>query len=229
MPDSPTQRFMDPIDAAADQVGMPVLNQRSAWRGWLAVFIGALCLYGLTAARTIQWQDSGALVVRVLNDELVNPLGLALSHPLAYWLEKLAMVSLPLTPAHAAALVSALFGALAVAGIYWIGLHLTGNRTAALLAATGLAVANTFWRFSTTPESYTLVAAVLLFEVGTIVQWDRSRRPGWLIAAFLVNGIGFAIHNLALLTLPVVGLVGLSAPSNISGAGKICWPPLPYG
>lgn len=211
MSDISTQRYLDQISVPLEQIDAPTLRHYGVWRGWLVVFIGALCLYGLTAARTIQWQDSGTLVMRVLSGELVNPLGLALSHPLAYWLEKLAVIVLPLTPAHAVALVSALFGAMAVAGVYLIGLYLTGNRAASALAAAGLMVANTFWRFSTTPESYTLVAAVLLFEVTAIVQWDRSRRPGWLIAAFLINGIGFSIHNLALLTLPVVGLVGLLA------------------
>lgn len=174
---------------------------------WLAGFLVALCLYTLTAARTIQWQDSGYWVVRVLTGELRNNLGLALSHPLPYGLMWLAQRILPLEPPHAMALVSALFGAITIANVAAIIHQFTARCLPAILAAAGLLVAHTHWKLSTIPESYTLAAALLSAEVWLILLYTRSRRPRWLVALFATNGLAFANHNLALLSLPVIGLI----------------------
>lgn len=200
------------VNSVLESAGVHHENQAGRLlRGWIIAFVVAFVLYGLTAAPTIQWQDSGSLVVRVVTGQLINPLGLALSHPLIYWLFKVGTIVTPLSPAHVASLVSAFFGACAVASVYLIGFMLTGSRLAAVLGAVGLMVANTFWRLSTTPESYTLVTALLLLEVFSIIKWDRMRDSKWLLMAFFANGVGLAAHNMALLTLPVVGIVGLAA------------------
>lgn len=174
---------------------------------WLTAFGAAIALYTLTAARTIQWQDSGNWVVRVLTGELRINLGLALSHPLPYWFMWLAEKVLPLEPPHALSLVSALFGAITVANVAAIVRQFTSRALPAILASAGLLVAHTQWKLATIPESYTLAAALLSAEAWCMLLYARSRRPAWLVALFAANGLGFANHNLALLTLPVIGIL----------------------
>ncbi len=189
----------------------PDRKRLSVAAGWLLVFSGALVLYASTASRTIGWQDSGQFVLRVVRGEPTDPFGLACAHPLHFWLGTLAVRILPVQPPFAMALVSALFGALAVANVFGIVRTLTDNGRAALLAAVGLAVAHTFWRFSTFVEVYSISAAALTAEMWALVFWDRTRRPKWLVLMFLANGLGLANHDLALLTLPVIGIVLLLA------------------
>jgi hypothetical protein len=178
---------------------------------WMLVFAAALLLYASTASRTIGWQDSGQFVLRVVRGETTDPFGLACAHPLHFWLGTLAVKILPVQPPFAMALLSGLFGALAVANVFGIVRTLTNTAKAALLAALGLAVAHTFWRFSTFVEVYSISAATLTAEMWALVMWDRTRRPKWLVLMFLINGIGLANHDLALLTLPVIGIVLLLA------------------
>ncbi len=175
------------------------------------VFAVAMLLYGLTASRTIGWQDSGQFVLRVVRGEATDPFGLCCAHPLHFWLSTLAAKILPLQPPAAVAMVSALFGAIAVANVFGIVRTLTNRVEAALLAAVGLAVAHTFWRFSTFVEVYSVTAAMLTAEMWALVMWDRTRQSKWLVLMFLANGLGWANHDLALLTLPVIGIVLLLA------------------
>ncbi len=194
---------------------MPVndatLPRQSAWRTWAVVLAGALLLFIATASQTIQWQDYGQFVQRIVDRELISQYGLALAHPLHYWIGTAAVKLLPLAPPHAVAFVSALFGAIAVANVFGIVHTITRRLGPALLAAGGLALAHTWWRMSTMPECYTITVAALTAELWALLKWDQTRRPGWLILIFLFNGLGFANHNLALLTLPVIGIVLLVA------------------
>ena len=51
-----------------------------ALRDWSGVFVVAITLYGLTASRSIGWQDSGQFVLRVVRGEATDPFGLSLIH-----------------------------------------------------------------------------------------------------------------------------------------------------
>lgn len=175
--------------------------------GWPLVFLSALALYASTANRGPQWQDSGFFIVRVLTHEVINPLGLALSHPLHHWAGRLAVRVLPLEPAFAVTLVSSLAGALAVANVFGCIRTLTGRNSAALYGAISLALANTFWQLSTLAETYTLGAALLAGECWCLAAYAK-RGSRWAIwGMFLFNGLGLANHLQALLTLPVLGVV----------------------
>src|SRR5438477_68991 len=59
------------------------------------------------------------------------------------------------------------------------------------------------------------VGALLLYgltaEMWALCLWDRTRRSKWLVLMFLANGLALANHDLALLTLPVIGTVLLLA------------------
>jgi hypothetical protein len=213
----------EPAGGLAQATPLPIGGRFPKLGGYLIVLTAALALFVLTAARSIQWQDYGQFTLRIIDGELFNELGLALAHPLHFWLGQLAVVALPVEPAHAVALVSALAGAVTVANVFGCVCSLTRRADAAVLAALGLALANTFWRMSTMPECYTVTTALLSAELWCLALFLRpgasdTGRPWWLVAAFGFNGLGLANHNLALLTGPVLGVVLMHA----LWAGRIC-------
>ena len=130
-------------------------------KGWIALFLVALALYAATASRGAQWQDSGHNILRIVTGESLNPLGLALSHPLHHWLGRLVILPNILEPCFAITLISSLAAAFAVANTYGCVCVLTRRREAAVLAAVSLSLANTFWQKSTGAETYTLAPALL--------------------------------------------------------------------
>ena len=170
-----------------------------------------MTLYAVTCSRSIQWQDSGYHILRVVTGEVVNPLGLALSHPLHHWLGRAFVYLLPLEPAFAVTLVSALAAAITVANVYGCTLLLTNRRGIACWAAAGLAVANVFWHLATVAGTYTLAAALLSAECWCLVAFIQSRRRSLLAGMLLFNGLGVANHMLAILTTPIIAGVLLYA------------------
>ncbi|XAM01269.1 DUF2723 domain-containing protein [Phycisphaeraceae bacterium D3-23] len=187
---------------------------------WWAVAVAAFLLYALTAARTIQWQDYGQFVLRIVTGELFNELGLALAHPVHFWLGQAAAAVLPADPPYTVALVSALAGAVTVANVFGVTRMVTGKTAPALAAAGSLLVANTFWRMSTMPECYTVTTALLSAELWCMAAYFKraATEPGEdastpagvfavLAGMMFFNGFGLANHNMALLTLPVSGIV----------------------
>jgi len=179
--------------------------------GWLLVFGVSLALYAATANRGAQWQDSGDFILSIVKGELVRPLGLALTHPLHYWLGRLAIWPDICEPSFAITLVSSLAAAVAVANIYGCVRHLTGRSSAAIFAAASLAVAHTFWRLATLTEVYTVSAAILAAECWALSAFLTNRKPTALRMMFLLNGLGVANHMQAGLTTPVYVVVALWA------------------
>nr|WP_320046819.1 DUF2723 domain-containing protein [uncultured Ilyobacter sp.] len=182
----------------------PAAKVGETWRIWLLLFIGAALLYALTASRGVQWQDPGANILRVATGEWINPLGLALSHPLHHILALLAAAPGLLETALAVTLVSAFTGALAVANTYGAAMALTQRRLPAVYAALSLAVAQTFWQMATIAETYTLTAALFAAECWCLALFLRGGRSRYLLAALFLNGLGISNHLLAVLSTPVL-------------------------
>jgi hypothetical protein len=174
---------------------------------WALVFAAALTLYAATASRGAQWQDGGTHIQRIFSGNLVNPLGLALSHPLHYWLGRLAVSLHPSNPALAITLVSSFAAALTIANLFGLAATLSRSMSAALFAGACLAVAHTFWQMATIAECYTLLTATLSAELWCLIVFLRSRRPAYLWLAFALNGLGLADHNAALLTAPILATI----------------------
>lgn len=200
-----------------------------AWRAWLFVFTFFLVVYAMTANRGVQWQDSGSHMLRIITEEMVNPRGLALSHPLHHWLGRAAVWTGLFSPAYAITLVSSIAGALAVANLFGCVWSLTGRGWASLYAACSLGVAHTFWQMATVTETYTLVAALLSAELWVLVVFlERPTRWRlWLI--FALGGLGVSNHNLGALTFPIVMVVAIVAvrrrrvTGRDVGIGLIFW------
>ncbi len=175
--------------------------------GWLLALAAALTLYTLTANRGVQWQDSGVHILRVLDGEVLNPRGLALSHPLHHYLGRTVVALNLAEPAFVITLLSALAGALAVANVYGCARTLGCGHIASGYAAASLALANTFWHMSTLTETYTLSAALLSAECWFLAAYGRSTRARFLAGALFCNGLGVANHLLAMLTTPILLVV----------------------
>jgi len=184
-------------------------GQPSTWRGWVVLFFFFLLVYGLTAQRGTQWQDSGYHILRAVTHQTVNPMGLALSHPLHQWIAQAAVGWGLFRPCLSVTLVSALMGALTVANIFGCVVTLTGSRKAAVLGAVSFALAHTVWQMSTLAETYTLASALLTGECWCIARFARDRDPRFLAGTFFLNGLGISNHLLALLTTPVLFVVAL--------------------
>lgn len=173
----------------------------------LTAGLAALVLYGVTSARGVEWQDSGIHQYRILTGQVSHPLGLALAHPLYYWLGRAAL-HIPLGgPLARLNLLSSVCGAIGVGVLSALLTRLTRSYVSAGLAAATLALAHAYWQMSALTESYTLAAAALSIEWTLLLCYARTRQPAWLMAVFAVNGLHVADHLLGLLALATYGVL----------------------
>ncbi len=175
----------------------------SAPRWWCAFFIIAILLYAMTANRGVQAQDSGWQQYRIVTGQLEHPHGLALCHPVQYYLGRLAIRIPGLAPAFAITLVSTLAAAVAIANLAATIILLTRRATATVIAVTALMLSHTFWQHATHTESYTLAAALLTGEWLCLASFAVTGKTRYLLLTALLNGLGTATHLLATLALPV--------------------------
>lgn len=168
-----------------------------------------LVLYALTAQRGVVWQDSGIYQWRLLYSDLLGVNNLSSAHPafilinrfLCGLLTTYVDVDLPF----AANLCSAFWMGLTLCIFQRIAFMLTRSSWAAILATLTLGGAHMVWWLSTITEIYTLSLFILSCETWCVISSLQSKDPGkpFLFLPFFA-GLGFAIHNLALLSLPLV-------------------------
>ncbi|MCK4602605.1 MAG: DUF2723 domain-containing protein, partial [Phycisphaerae bacterium] len=178
--------------------------RRTSTKGlwWLCLAVFSL-LYLLTCQRGVSWQDSGMFQWRILQGDYSGNLGLALAHPLYIAAGR---VLCHISPRHLPFLLNSFSGlgmAVALANLAAVGALLTGRRWIGLTSAAILAVAHTVWWLSTIAETYTWSVAGLTAELWLLVILLRRPRWGVLAALALINGLGWGMHNFALLPLPV--------------------------
>jgi hypothetical protein len=190
------------------QIYRPQPADGSVKTRYLLVLAAAACLYAATVQRGVCWQDSGMHQWRGLGFELNNPLGLALAHPLWIVLAQPCRLA-GANYAVATNLLSALAMAITVANVFLLGYWLTGNSPAATLAAAMLAVAHTPWWLATVAETYPWVTAGLTTELVLLLLLIARPAPRTLALLALVSGLGFSMHNFALLPLPVYAVTAV--------------------
>ena len=97
-------------------------------------------------------------------------------------------------------LMSAFFGALAVANVYLIVRLLGGWRTAGLLASFALTTSVFYWRRMIIAESYGPAAGMLSIVWLSVLLWRRTDKWGWLFLAGLAGGLSTGIHSTVIMT-----------------------------
>ena len=175
-----------------------------------ALLLGFFVLYALTAQRGLGWGDSGEFQHRILHlgDGLVSGCdSFATAHPLYVAFAKF-FCSTPFQ----ITLVSSFFGALAVAGFYGC----TGSVAGSVLFGMSHAV----WWLSCVSEVYTMSLAFLVLEMYLLRKFVQNDRR-WGMALFFVNGLHLALHNIALLSIPVYGVMLLVRLRGLSGRERI--------
>ncbi len=179
----------------------------SGRRVWWCVLVSAGAVYLLTAQHGPAWQDSGVFQWRMRTLDLGGAGGLALAHPLLIVLGRLAG-AVPLgSLAFRFNALSAVAAAVAAANLALLVRRLSPRVPAAgVFAAGAFALAHSVWWLATIAESHALLAALLSAEL--LVLAELLRRPTTAAAAALglLNGLGLATHNLALLALPAYAL-----------------------
>jgi hypothetical protein len=197
------------ISSSAARDLRPAAGARPGAATRLGVLLGlaALALYAATGSRGVEWQDAGVHQYRILVGQLESPVGLALSHPLHYWLGR-ATLRLPLgDPLHRLNLLSGVFGAIGVGVLSGLVVRLTSSRLAGGLAGVTLALAQSYWQLSARTDTYTVAAALMTVEWALLLRYAQTRQPAWLVAVFAINGLHVADHLLGLLPLATYGIL----------------------
>lgn len=169
---------------------------------WWLVFASFAVLYLTTAQRSVSWQDSGMFQYRVVQGDYTGRLGLALAHPLYIGMGE-ALKYLPGDLLYKLNALSGLGMAIALANLAALCTVLTGRRNIGVVVAALVGLAHTPWWLATIAEIYTWVAAGLTGELWLLVS--LLQRPTWkkLTGLALISGLGWGLHNFALLPLPV--------------------------
>jgi len=136
---------------------------------------------------------------------------LAVPHPTGYPLYVLSVHALgrllPVSPALAANLFSALCALLALL-VTWRLLALLGvGKLAALPAVWTLAASPTFWEHSIVAEVYALHALLLALTGLLFLRWEKRRRERDFYGACFVYALGFGNHLLMMTLLPAIAVL----------------------
>jgi hypothetical protein len=170
---------------------MPEASAAKNWDSLAAAGLGAafLTLYALTLCHTVYWYDSAELTTAAVTLGVTHPPG----YPL-YTLLGHVFTWLPVEPATAVNLMSAVFAALAVAFVFLIGRQLGLARAAASLGAASLGAGELFWANAVVAEVYcpaVAVSALVLYLLLRALHEGRFRLALW--AAFTA-GLGLGLH-----------------------------------
>lgn len=172
-----------------------------------AVLIGivALILYIRTLAPSLLWGDSAEF------QTLSHTLGM--THPSGYMTQIMIGKLFTLIPvgniAYRVNLMSAFFGALAVAQVCLIVRLLGGLRIAGVSAALMLAIFPLFWWRALIAESYAPAAGMITTVWLLFLLWRRTHKWGYLFLAGLAGGLSVGIHSTVVMTAASVLVIML--------------------
>lgn len=170
--------------------------QYFSWRReWPAAAAAALLLavYGISMPPGAVFEDTGMIAAVCYNFGVLHPSGYPLYTLLCAPFARLADI-LPLNPAQATAVFSALAAAGACVFFYEIARRFGAGATAAAGMAAMLGLGAQFWAQAVIPEVYALNAllvAATLAALLRVIRHPSRRRVLWL---FLLGGLGLANH-----------------------------------
>ena len=167
------------------------------------VWLAAFALYVRTLAPSLLWGDMAEF------QTLSYTLGM--THPSGYMTHIMIGKLFTLIPfgniAWRVNLMSAFFGALAVANVYLITRLHGGWRAAGLSASALLALLEGFWWRALIAESYAPAAGFLSTIWLFVLLWDKTSKWQYLFLAGLLGGLSVGIHSTVVMTAASVILV----------------------
>lgn len=156
----------------------------------LLLGLGLFALYCYTAAPTVGFEDAVGFALSCLRADITHapgyPLYALLCHPLA--------LVLPLNPAAAAAVFSALCAALACVVLSVIAGRLCGDNHAGILAALLYGVSAGLWSQATIPEVYALNALLFLTAFALAQRARDAPSPPLILLLAFVCALGLSNH-----------------------------------
>lgn len=181
------------------------------------VAIGAL--YAFTSARYVLGGDNGEFVAVAFSNGIAHPPG----YPLYVLVLGLARLVPASSPAHAAALVTAIFATLSVGALGWAARGWGASRTASLFAAALYAVTPLAWILGTHAEVFTLNVLLAMGIVGLAgpsrgAPFGREDLRAFALA--LLAGLGLSNHHTIVLLAPI-GLYAFVKSARAAGARAI--------
>ncbi len=175
------------LDAQPD---LHAVHWKNDWPHLLAVFFGLLAVYIATAPRTVTMEDSGLFIMSCFH--------MGISHPPGYPIHSVLGKFFTLIPIGSAAfrvhLLSATFGALTCAAIWWIALALCRNRIAAYLAALGYGVSREFWAQSIIADVYSMNTFFFFLVFALTLHFMRSGDRRFFLASAFCFGSSISHH-----------------------------------
>jgi hypothetical protein len=167
------------------------------------IWISALALYVRTVAPSLLWGDSAEF------QTLSYFLGM--SHPSGYMTQIMIGKLFTYIPigniAYRVNLMSASFGALAVAQVYLIVRLLGGWRIPAISASMMLTLTPLFWWRALIAESYAPAAGMITTVWLFFLLWRRTQKWIYLFLAGLAGGLSVGIHSTVVMTATSVLVV----------------------
>lgn len=162
----------------------------------ILIGLGALALYIRTLAPSLLWGDSAEF------QTLSYTLGM--THPSGYMTQIMLGKLFTYIPvgniAYRVNLMSAFFGALAVAQVYLIVRMLGGLPIAGISASMMLALSELFWRRALVAESYAIAASMVATLWLLFLFWRGTQKWVYLFAVGLAGGLSMGIHSTVLMT-----------------------------
>lgn len=159
--------------------------------GASAVFLCAFFLYLYNLAPHVIWGDSAKLCIQSYTHDLgVSPSMHSLHTIMGYLFGHLPFGNY----AYRLNLMSAFWGAAAVAMVYKIVVRLTGSGFSALTAAATFAVSHTLFFLSVITESYTFYTFLLALTLYFALKWSKEGEPGRLYLACFFFCLGMYVH-----------------------------------
>ncbi len=189
-----------------------LVNEVSTRRPPLPAIL-AFLLYWQTVAPDVLPADNGEFQQAAATLSVAHPPGFPLYTVLAHW-----MTLLPFgTPAYMVNLLSAMSSAATIWLVYAIVRRLTRQTGAAVLAASALATATTFWAQATTANVRSLTAFFAALMLYALLRWqktvtDANGRPPkerWLALFMLALGAGVTHHASLIFMGTLFGLIVL--------------------
>ncbi|MCA9539101.1 MAG: DUF2723 domain-containing protein [Myxococcales bacterium] len=185
-----------------------------AHRAEWALGLGFALLYALTAATSVQADDSGEFVAAAVTWGRPHPPGFATF----MWIAGAFVRLLPGPAASSLALLSALAGGAAVGLLAGLARRLGATAGAAVVAAAAWGLLPTTWRLHTTQEVFALAHLTLvLIGHAAVSARTGSHRGAWLLG--LACGAGGGVHPLVVFAAPLV-LFALFADGLRAAVGR---------